>query len=138
MAGLEVPLLVEHAVVREKDFVIDRLELAIVQNRGCVEGGSVVVDEPDHGHDPFRRPRHNVELPQVVAHERALEDQVFRWVAGEDQLGKAHDVSILFARAADPVDDQTRIALEITYYWVDLRQRNSHRLPHALNFDLLA
>src|SRR5258705_9273956 len=138
MTWLEVTLLVEHPVVRQKDLVVNRLELAVVQERGGIENRSVVVDEADHSGDPLRRSGDQFELLEVVAHERALEDEVLGWVAGQHQLREADDVGALLARAADPVDDQARVALEVADDRVDLRERDSQWRSHVFNFDLRA
>src|SRR5258708_20078380 len=95
----------------------------------------MVVDEPEDGRDTLGRLGQEVELLEVVAHERALEDKVFRRVAGEDQLGEADDVGALLAGAADPFDHKARVALEITHDRVDLRERDPQRLPHVINFE---
>ena len=106
VAGLEVALLVEDAVVRQEDLVIDGRDLAVVQERGGVEEITVLVDKPDHGGDVRGGPGDHAELREVVADECRLEDEVLGRIAGDRQLRKADDVGARGARLVHPADDQ--------------------------------
>ena len=128
VAGLEVPLLIEHAVVRQKDLVVDSFDLAVVQEGGGVEDGPILVDESHDRRDACRRLRDNLQLSEVVADERRLQDQVFGRVAGDSQLRKADDVRAQASSAIHPVDDQAGIALQIADCRIDLRERDPHDL----------
>ena len=126
VAGLEVALLVEDAVVRQEDLVIDGRDLAVVQERGGVEEITVLVDKADHGGDVRGGPCDHAELREVVADECRLEDEVLGRIAGDRQLRKADDVGARGARLVHPADDQPRISGQVTDGWVDLGESNPH------------
>ena len=128
MARLEVALLVEHAVVRQKHLVVDGLDLAVVQKRRGIEDIAGLVDEPHDGRDALRGAGDDVELREVVAHKRWLEHEVLRRVAGDHELGEADDVHTGVAGALDPVDDQPCIAGQVADRGVDLCERDPHKL----------
>ena len=126
MTGLEVPLLVEDAVVGQEDLVKDGSDLAVMEKRGRVEDVAVLIDEADDSGDPSRGARDPLQLSDVVAHKRGLEDQVLRRVAGEHELGEADEIGAGRPRPLDPVDDQPGVAVKVADGRVDLRERDPH------------
>ena len=126
VTGLEIALLVEDAVVGQEDLVEDGLDLAVVEERRRVEDVAVLIDEPDHSRDASGGSRDPLQLREVVAHERGLEDQVFRRVAGKHKLGEADEVGAGPPSPLDPVHDQPGIAGKIADSRVDLRERDPH------------
>ena len=136
MAGLEVALLVEHAVVRQEHLAIHGLQLAVVQEGRRVEDVTLFVDEADDGRDTACRPGDHVQLGEVVPHKCRFQDEVFGRVSGDRELREAHDVGAQVTSAADPVDDQPGVAVQVAHDRVDLRQRDPQGLGHRFNSDL--
>src|SRR5581483_260546 len=133
VAYREVALLVEDAVVRQENLVIDRLDLAVADERGRVEDLTLLIDEADDRRDAARRGDDRFELLEVVAHEGGLQDEVFRRIAGEGELGEAHDVGLRFARLVDAADDESRVAGQVADDGVDLGQGHPQDAVHDPN-----
>src|SRR5207244_6601391 len=86
-SGLEVPVLVEDAVVRQVLLVVDAGHRAVVQHRGRVEDVVALVDEADDRGEPGRRPGDVRERSEIRLNEGGFEQEVLGRVRGDDQLG---------------------------------------------------
>ena len=119
-AGLEVTVLVEHAVVRQVLLVIDAGPAAVVQDRGRVEDVVALVDEAHHGGEAAGGAGDLGQRAQVRLDERRLEEQVLGRVAGDRQLGKGHQAAAERARLLETGADLGDVALEVSDRRVDL------------------
>ena len=121
VARFEVPVFVEHAVVRQEDLLVGIDMLPAVQDRsGVIQVFVPAVDETDDGRDSSGRPRDLFERAQIVLHELRLQDQVLGWIAGHGQFGKGDDISAELFRAVDIIDDLVPVPLEVAHNRVDL------------------
>ena len=124
----EVPLLVEHAEVRELDLVVALLDLPVSkQTGGVVQAELRPVHEPhQHGaRGSGGRPRQRVERGQVVVDEPRAEDQVLGRIAGDRELREADEISAFTGRASRPVDHARHVAVEIADGRVQLAERDA-------------
>ncbi len=127
VAGREVAVLVEDAVVRQVALAIDRAYLAVGEDEaGVVEVGVEMRGSDEHGDVP-RRPRDLVDGTPGGAHETGAEQQVLRWVAGDDELGEEDEVCLLGPRVGQPLDDPGRVAVDVPDDAIDLGECESHR-----------
>src|SRR3990172_438647 len=120
IAGLEVTILVEHAIVRQKHLMVNISELAVVQDRRRVIDVFVRVHEPDNGGDPRGRLRDLPERAKVVFHELRLEHKVFGRIAGHGQFGKRDDICAELPGAHYILDDLVPVAREVAERGIDL------------------
>ena len=92
LAGHEVAVLVEDAVVGQVALAIGAHPLAVVEHGGGVVEVEVAVDGADHHGHPVSVLEQRVSLLDRPLDERRLEREVFRRVAGDHHLGKGEDV----------------------------------------------
>ena len=90
--GREVPLLVEHGVVRQQPLAVDAGHLPADADGGGVVEVAPGVDEADDGRAPAGAGGHLGQGGAVVGHEPGLEHQVLGGVAGDGQLGEGSQV----------------------------------------------
>ena len=81
----------------------------------------------DERGDAARRPGDPVDRAPRGADEPGAEQQVFRRVAGDRELGEEHDVGVLVAGALQPVDDPGGVAVDVADDAIDLSECQSHR-----------
>jgi hypothetical protein len=128
--GLEVPVLVEDAVVRQVLLVVDAGEAAVVGHRRRVRDVVPPVHEADDDGEADRGADDVVEGAQVALDERRLEEEVLRRVAGERQLGEGHQVDAEGAGARQRLEDAARVPLEVADRRVDLAEPDPEE-PHV-------
>ena len=119
-AGMEVALLVEHAVVRQALLMVDADPLAIdAHRRRIVEVGALVHESHHHGDargaagDLFQR-------GQIATHEVGFEQQIFGGISGNREFGEADEVRAQIARAVNGLADTAGIALQVPHRRIDL------------------
>ena len=125
--GLEVALLVEHAVVRQHRLAVDRVHGAVGEHGERVVDVLGALGEADQRDDPLGRGRDVGERLLGGLQEVLLEQQVLGRVAGERELGEQHQLGAGVARAGDVLAHQARVALEVADARVDLRERERQR-----------
>ena len=132
--GLEVALLVGHAVVPEPHLAVVRAHRAVGDDRDRVEhvlGALGVADDRDDPLHGLRDPRQRL---LRRAQEVLLEQQVLRRVAGQHQLREHDQLGALVASALDVLGDLGGVALEVAHARVELGEREAQRgetLGHA-------
>ena len=115
--GLEVPLLVEHAVVRQVHLVVGADHLAVVREGcGIVYVGVRVNEADDHG-DASGGPGNLLQAGQVRLDKLRLEQKVFGRVAGDGKLGEGDQVSLKSAGLLDVVDYLAGVPVKVTDGW---------------------
>jgi hypothetical protein len=124
----EVPLLVEHPVVRQLELVVAGLDAATSQERGGVVQLLLrAVDEPrQHGTAICGSSRELLECREVAAHERAAEHEVLGRVAGDRELGEADEVRAVPRCLACAQNHLLDVAVEVADREVQLPQRDAH------------
>ncbi len=80
------------------------------------------VDEPDQRHARRRGRRHLVEGGQVVGHEGRLQQEVFRGVPGDGELGEGGQVCAVGLDARQAIDDPVGVAVHFADHGVELAQ----------------
>ena len=120
VAGGEVALLVEHAVVGEEALAVDAVDLAVGAHRGRVVEVEAGVDEAHHRHAPAGAGGHPVEGGPVVGDEAGLEQEVLGRVAGDRQLGEHGHVALGDLGPVDGVEDGGGVAVEVAHDQVEL------------------
>jgi hypothetical protein len=126
VAGLEVPVLVEDAVVRKKTLAVDRLHLAVRAYGAGVEEVAVEVRRADEGGDALRLGGDRVERPIRRPQEPGSEEKIFGRVARHRELREEDEVGARGARFCEAGDDPLSISLEVADDRVDLRERQPH------------
>ena len=89
----EVPLLVEHRVVREQVLAVDALHLAVRADRGGVVEVAAGLGEADHRGEPPGARRDLLERLGGLGDERRLQQEVLGRVAGDRELGERDEVA---------------------------------------------
>ena len=128
--GLEVPVLVEDAVVRQVLLVVHARHGPVVADGGGVHDVVLPVDEADHDDEAGRRPGHAVEGTQVRLDERGPEQEILGRVARQAQLGEGDQIDPEGARPLDLVEHPASITLDVADADVELGQADPE-LSHA-------
>ncbi len=126
VAGREVAVLVEDAVVRQEALAVDAADLAARQDVAGVREIGVEVGGADERHDPLRLGGDRLDRPAGGADEPRAQQQVLRRVAGDRELREEDEVGAGIPRRGEPVEDPGPIAVEIADDAVDLGERESH------------
>jgi hypothetical protein len=128
VAGREVPVLVEDAVVREEPLPVDRAHLAVRDREAGVVEIAVVVGRADEGDDPACLPRHLLERRGGRAHESWPEEQVLRRIARDRQLGEEDEVGAGGPGLGGAAEDPVAVAGEVADDGVDLGESEAHEV----------
>ena len=114
-SGPEVAGLVEDAVVGQVLLVVDACLLAVVEDGGGVEDIVRIVDVAHHGRHVQAACgiAHLLQRGQICFHEPAPQDEIFRRVAGQRQLGEGHQICTQRLGFADAVNDLVGVAFKI-------------------------
>ena len=103
-AGLEVALLVEHAVVRQQPLAVDGTHVAVGAHEArVVEPAVCRVRRADERDDARGRLRHLARSIRRRADERGAEQQVLRRIARDRELGKDDELGARVACLLDPL-----------------------------------
>ena len=130
LAGVEVPRLVEDAVVRQQPLAVQRPDLAVGADGTDI--GELVVERPrrpDERHDVGAGRRDLARRLLCGPDERWTQQQVLGRVRGYGELGRDEHIrsgrSCLGERGEDPLT----VAVEVADYRIDLCQREPHAPP---------
>ena len=125
---LEVPLLVEDAVVRQQPLAIDGRDLAVLADEArVVERPFSACGAPTSAVMPVAASRDLAGRARGRADERGAEQEVFRRIAGDRELGEDDEPGAGVAGLGDPRDDAVAVAVEVADGRVDLGERQPHR-----------
>ena len=130
VAAREVALLVEHAVVRQEDLAVNGGDAAVMEDgcavvdaafhlvwvEGCTEVERLAVHEvgnPDHDSDAVGCLGDALQLGAGVEEELALEEQVFRGVAGEGEFREGYEVGLALTGLLDEREYAFGVAVEV-------------------------
>ena len=127
VAGREVAVLVEDAVVREEALAVDRPHLAAGADGAGVEEVAVEVGRADERDDPAGRARDLCERALCGADEARAQEQIFRRVPGGGQLGQEDEIGAGGLCLLDPRDDAVAVSVQVADDGIDLRERKPHR-----------
>ena len=127
-ARREVPILVEHAVVRQEALAVDGLHLAVRADGARVEEILVEVGEADDGDDVLRLGGDRAQRAGRGADEAGSQQQILGRVAGHRELGKERELGARVARLLEPREDEPPVAVEVADDGVDLGEREPHGL----------
>ncbi|ETC87142.1 hypothetical protein XHC_3373 [Xanthomonas hortorum pv. carotae str. M081] len=130
---VEIAALVEHRVVGQLALAIGRRDASVAQHAGCVVDHAAGTLRPaDHHHDPTRAGGDACQRFFAMRQKTGPQQQIFRWVAADRQLGKQHDVCPeLVARCRDELDDAIGIARHGADREVELRHGDAKGLRHG-------
>ncbi len=120
LAGAEIAVLVEDAVVGEEHLVVDAHQLAVGANGGGVEDVAVSIGEAHHYGDLLGGLHHLAHGLDVALDEVGLEEEVLRRIAGDDELGEGHQVGAQLPGAGHEVKNPGGVALQVAHGGVDL------------------
>jgi hypothetical protein len=127
VAGREVAVLVEHAVVRQVALAVDALHLAVRKHEARVEEIGVEVRRTDERRHAVRRARDLLDRAPGGAYETGAEEQILGGVPGDAKLREEHEIGVSLAGAAEPLDDASRVAVDVADDAIDLSESQSHR-----------
>ncbi len=129
----EVPVFIEHPIVRQEYLAIGVDMLSVGQYCGGIEEAVVVaVNESDDRDDPPCRLLDIFERLDIVLHEPGLQDQVLGRIAGHGKLGQRDNVGTELFRALDRDDDLVAVARKVADNGVDLGHGNADRSHRVL------
>ncbi len=131
-AGSEVPLLVEHAVVRQRPLVVHAPDPALRTDRRSVVGttgglgtGFVAVDETHDGCALARRSGDPSEGGLDIVDERRLQQQVLGRIARHRELAEHGDGTACVLGPTEPGDDALDVAVQVADDHVELTGRHT-------------
>ena len=135
-ARSEVPLLVEHLVVRQPLLAVARDAGAVAQpRRAVVDRVGGVLRVADQEIDAARRIREAREALLDAAAEPAVEQQVLGRIARQRELGRDQERRALLLRLGDPRDDAVRVARRVADGGVDLSERYTQQVARLVKGD---
>jgi hypothetical protein len=126
LPGLEVPVLVENAVVRKEALVVDSFNLAVGEHGAAVEEVAIEVGGAEQCGDARRLCGDQGEAPLCCLEEAGPQQQVFRRIARDRELGQEYEVGLRVARALDPGEDSLPVPVEVADDRVHLREGKAH------------
>ena len=127
MAGREVAVFVEDAVIREEALAIERPYLARGADRAGVEEVAVEVGRADERDDPAGRARDIRERALCGADEARAQEQIFRRIPGDRQLRQEDEIGAACLCLFDPRDDTVAVSVQVADDGIELRKGESHR-----------
>ena len=127
LPGLEVALLVEHGIVRQRDLAVIREHLAVAQERGAVvDRVALVLGVADVDGDAAHRVADLRERRLDAAAQPAVQQQVLGRIAAERELGEQHEIAALRARALGVVQYFAGVRVDCADARVDLGEPDLH------------
>jgi hypothetical protein len=122
----EVALLVEHPVIGKLDLAVIRGEPPVAEERRGVEDIQAAVFGVSDVHaDTVHAAPHGIETGIDLTPQAAMEQQILGWIAGQRELRKRDEVGReRSSRVLRRLDDPGRIALDVAYEQVELRESN--------------
>src|SRR5689334_11843443 len=127
---LEVPIFIEYVVSGQKRFVRSlRRLIGLKQSRGVMEwltAAFVPINKTDQQcrfAQPFLKA---IEHRQIFRNEPGFKEEVLRWITGNRQLRRDHDIGADLCELIVSGRDFLEVALQITDGWIDLRETDFH------------
>ena len=127
VAGSEVPVLVEDAVVREVALAVDAAHLAVCEDEARVEEVGVEIRRADERGHAVGRLRDLLDRVPRGTHETGAEEQVLGRVTGDAELREEHEIGVRVTGSAEPLDDAVCVAVDVADDAIDLSEGQSHR-----------
>ena len=127
VAGREVAVLVEDAVVGQEALAVDGLDLAGRADRTGVVEVAVEVRRAHERDDPAGGPRDLLQRALRRPDEAGAEQEVLRRVAGDRELGEEDEVGARVLGLGEATEDALAVAVEVADDGVDLGECESHR-----------
>lgn len=108
---VEITTLVEHRIVRQFALSVGGFDAPIAQHAGgVIDHAAGALWPADHRHDTARGSRNPCQRLFAVRKKPGTQQQIFRRITADRQLGKQHDVGLeLIARRCDVLDDAVGI-----------------------------
>ena len=131
---VEVAALVEHRVVRQFALAIGLFDHAVAQHaRGVVDDRAGGLRPTDDGDDARRGLRDARDRRFAIGEEARPQQQVFRRIAAERELGEQHDVgAVEVAGLRDQGGDAVGVGRDRAHREVELRERDAERHARSL------
>jgi hypothetical protein len=127
VAGDEIALLVEHRVVRKVLLAIGGGDAAVAQHRErVVAPAAVALGKADEDNTRANLRGERRELAGAGVEERRAQQQVFRRVAAQRELGCGHQRRAGALALARGRQDRPRIAFEVADRLIELGDRDVH------------
>ena len=126
LAGLEVPLLVEDAIVGQVDLAVDRMHRSAGQQGRRVEDILRPLGEADDGDDSIGLAGQLVKRGTGVGQEMLLEQKILGRVSRQRELRKQDQVRFRLAGIAHAVGDAPGIARDVAHGGVHLAESEAH------------
>ena len=126
VAGREVPVLVEDAVIRQEPLADERLHLAAGTNRTRVVEVAVEMRRADERDDPARRSRDLVERLLGRPDEARPKQEILGRIARHGELREDGEIGVVALCLLEAVEDQCAVAVEVADDRIDLGERESH------------
>ena len=128
VAGREVAVLVEDAVVRQEALLVDRAHLAAGADGAGVEEVAVEDRRADERHDAACRERDLLERALRRADEPGPQQEVLGRVAGDGELREEDEVGARLAGLLEPAQDLLPVPVQVADDGVDLCECEPHGL----------
>jgi hypothetical protein len=122
----EIPVLVEHAVIRQEALPVDSLHLSVGADGAGVEKVGREVGRADERNEAARLARDLLERTPRGPDEAGPEQEVLRGIPGDRQLREEHKLGACLARVFELIEDGLAVALQVPDHGVDLGQRDPH------------
>src|SRR5919201_1567405 len=122
----EVPVLVEHAVVRQEPLAVDGPDLAPRADVAGVVEVAVEVWSTDEQGRSARLDGDPLDRLLGGADEARAKEEIFGGIAGHGELREDDEVGTVRLRLAEAAEDQLAVAVEIADDRVDLDERKAH------------
>jgi hypothetical protein len=127
---LEIPVLIEDAVVRQIGLVIGGDPLPVVE-QGCrIVDIPLFIDKPDNGGDARGRLGDSLDGLQVCLDLPRHEKEALRRIPRDGKFREGDEVHPHFPRLSDGIDDLPGIAFDVAHRRVDLSESDS-QVPHG-------
>ncbi len=110
--------------------MVDVRQPTVMEHGGSVVDVIVPVHESDNGRNAAGIWGEAMQTLHIGRDELGLEKKVFRWIAGNRQLGEGDQVNTHCSGAVDALADPLLVAVQITYRGVNLGQSDA-QLVHS-------
>ena len=125
LAGLEVAVLIEDAVVGEEHLVVHAGQRAVVEHGGRVEDVVFHIHEADDGGESGGGRGDALQSTLVLLEETRLQEQVLGRIAGDSQFREGHHLHAALACLVEGSEDGLGVALEVAHPGIHLNKAYS-------------
>src|SRR5690606_866969 len=127
-ARLEVALLIEHAVIRQRALTVLRDDLPVRDQRGrVVDELALILGIAEHDADAGDVRAHALERRLDAVPEAPVKQQILRRVARQRELWEQNELGAeLVARARGGVEHLVRVLVDAADAGIELRERDLH------------